>query len=102
MPQINVPGAGRIAAHPQEEHTRPASGLITTVAGIGTRTGSIDGEGDYPADDLGDGGLAINASLAIPVGVAGNLYIADRLNDRVRFVSGTGSSDPVVLLIVRA
>src|SRR5437667_190707 len=44
-----------------------AAGIITTVAG-----------GGHPADGLGDGGLATEASLIYPVGLAldqtGNLY----------------------------
>lgn len=58
------------------------SGLITTVAGIG-----VSGSG-------GDGGLAIAAMLNYPVGLAvdsaGNLYIADVNNHRVRKVSVSG------------
>jgi uncharacterized protein (TIGR03437 family) len=54
------------------------SGIITTVAGNGTAAFS------------GDGGLAASASLSYPQGVAvdaaGNLYIADYDNDRVREV----------------
>ncbi len=56
-------------------------GLITTVAG-----------GDE--SHLGDGGLAVNANLKSPSGVAvdsaGNIYIADSDNYRVRKVSSTG------------
>jgi sugar lactone lactonase YvrE len=66
------------------------TGIITTVAGQGVRTGSIDGEGNDPADDLGDGGPATSATLNQPRGVlpdnAGNLYIADTGNHRVRKV----------------
>jgi DNA-binding beta-propeller fold protein YncE len=55
-----------------------ATGIITTVAG--------NGEQDYS----GDGGPAITASLNEPYGIAldrtGNLFIADRLNRRVRRV----------------
>lgn len=55
------------------------TGVITTVAGNGTAAYS------------GDGGLAISASLYHPAGIAvdsaGNLYIADTSNDRVRKVS---------------
>ena len=69
-------------------------GTITTVAGNGNRTRSIDGEGGDPADDLGDGGPASSASLNSPFGVAvdatGNLYIADRNNNRIRKVSPDG------------
>jgi len=53
--------------------------VITTVAGNGTQ--------DY----AGDGGPATAASLNFPTGLAvdaaGNIYIADTNNDRVRFVS---------------
>ena len=55
-----------------------ATGVITTVAGNGT------------AGFAGDGGLATNAELKGPQGVtvdsAGNLYIADYLNFRIRKV----------------
>jgi len=54
-------------------------GTITTVAGNGTYGFS------------GDRGPAINASLSSPYGVAvdsaGNLYIADSANDRIRKVA---------------
>jgi hypothetical protein len=54
----------------------PASGIISTVAGNGIQGFS------------GDGGQAISASLSSPVDLAvdsaGNLYIADQWNQRVR------------------
>jgi sugar lactone lactonase YvrE len=57
-----------------------SSGTITTIAG--------DGEELY----AGDNGPATSAALDSPTGVAvdasGNLYIADRLNQRIRVVSG--------------
>ena len=57
-------------------------GTITTVAGIGTRGYS------------GDGGLATKAMLNYPEGLAvdaaGNLYIADSLNNRIRVVTPGG------------
>src|SRR5271157_3160449 len=57
-----------------------SGGTITTVAGNGKQAFS------------GDGGPAASASLWTPSGVAvdsaGNLYIADTLNDRIRKVSG--------------
>ncbi|HEY8713171.1 MAG TPA: hypothetical protein VIM68_09870, partial [Thermoanaerobaculia bacterium] len=74
------------------------NGIITTVAGIG------------PEGFSGDGGLATEAALATPGGVAvdanGNIYIADSSNDRVRrvdavtrkieTVAGNGqTSDPI-------
>src|SRR5207247_3916186 len=58
-------------------------GIITTVAGTGG--------GGFS----GDGGPATSASLSSPDGVAvdtaGNLYIADRFNNRVRKVSTAGN-----------
>ena len=59
-----------------------AAGIITTVAGTGER-----GYG-------GDGGAAVQAQLSSPQGVAvdgaGNLYIADRDNHRIRKVDTAG------------
>ena len=65
-----------------------ASGAITTVAGTGEKGFS------------GDGGPATSAALSEPYGVvvdrAGNLYIADRLNRRVRRVAAaTGSINTI-------
>ncbi len=57
------------------------TGIITTVAGTGT------------AGYSGDGGAAVNAGLYNPQGVAvdsaGNLYIADFSNSRIRKVAAT-------------
>ena len=59
-----------------------SSGIITTVAGTGT------------AGFSGDGGAASAAALRDPYGVAvdnsGNLYISDRLNQRIRKVTPAG------------
>jgi uncharacterized protein (TIGR03437 family) len=59
------------------------SGIITTVAGGGPNNGVI-----------GDGGLATSANLNSPRGLmvdsAGNLYIADAGNNRVRKVTTNG------------
>ena len=58
------------------------NGIITTVAGNGW-----SGYG-------GDGGAATNASLQFPMGhavdAAGNLFIADKINDRIRKVATNG------------
>ncbi len=58
----------------------PSGGIITTVAGGG--------------NSLGDGGPATSASLnnpsAVAVDSAGNLYIADSYNNRIREVSTNG------------
>jgi DNA-binding beta-propeller fold protein YncE len=57
-------------------------GLITTFAGTGT------------AGNVGDGGPAVQAQLDMPQGLAvdsaGNVYIADTLNHRVRRVGADG------------
>src|SRR5665213_232323 len=60
-----------------------STGIITTIAGNGNNGFS------------GDNGLAVNAKLNHPYGMAldnsGNLYIADRFNNRIRKVNfGTG------------
>ncbi len=64
-------------------------GIITTIAGSG-ETGRFTGGGFS-----GDGGPAISALLDAPEGVAvdsaGNLYIADRFNFRIRKVSPDGT-----------
>jgi uncharacterized protein (TIGR03437 family) len=62
-------------------------GIISTYAGTGTRGGT------------GDGGPAVEATLSSPTGVsmdgAGNLYIADRLNFRIRKVTADGRIETV-------
>lgn len=62
------------------------SGIISTVAGNGTYGFS------------GDGGLATNAELAGPIGIAldqnGNLYIAETGNCRIRIVNSSGIIQP--------
>ena len=59
-------------------------GIITTVAGSGTYYG-----------DSGDGGLATQARLSFPFGVAvgrdGTIYIADTGNNRLREVTPSGT-----------
>jgi uncharacterized protein (TIGR03437 family) len=56
-------------------------GIITTVAGSGTAGGSGDG-GPATSASLGPWGVAVDA--------AGNLYIADYSNSRIRKVSPSG------------
>ena len=54
------------------------TGIVTTVAGNGQQAFA------------GDGGAAVNASLFVPMGIsvdiAGNIYIADAMNQRIRRV----------------
>ena len=62
------------------------NGIITTVAG--------SGEGNASFGYSGDGGPATNAMLNYPTGVAvdtaGNLFIADLFNSRIRKVTSDG------------
>jgi len=80
--EIAVDGTGNLyIVDTNEQRVRQVSGgIITTVAGNGTFGFS------------GDGGLATDAALDEPEGVAvdtaGNLFIADARNNRVRKVSG--------------
>jgi uncharacterized protein (TIGR03437 family) len=71
----------------QQVYKLDASGKATVVAGNGAG-GSI---GSYS----GDGGPATQAGLAAPAGIAfdqaGNLYIADSLNNRIRRVDTSGT-----------
>jgi len=64
-----------------------ATGIITTVAGGGTSPGTCVGS----TNSVGDGCLATGASLNSDYGVAvdgaGNLYIADSFNVRIRKVT---------------
>jgi sugar lactone lactonase YvrE len=61
------------------------TGVITVFAGG-------HGQG-FPGTNIGDGGLAIDAALSVPRGLAfdkaGNLYIADTGDDAVRVVSAS-------------
>ena len=65
-----------------------SSGIITTIAGTGEQGFS------------GDGGQAIDAQLGNPIDVtvdaAGNLYIADQSNRRIRRVDSSGTISTVV------
>jgi len=83
---VAVDGAGNVyIADGDNNRVRKVdtAGIISTVAG--------NGHGGF----AGDGGLAINASINIPsdlaVDGAGNLYIADAGNNRVRMVDKSGN-----------
>ena len=83
---VTVDGSGNLYVADSDNHRVrkiDASGTITTVAGTGEQGFS------------GDGGQAIGAQLSHPSGVAldsvGNLYIADRWNNRIRRIDTTGT-----------
>ena len=83
---VATDGAGNLyIADPGNERIRKvdSAGVITTIAGDGTKGFS------------GDGGPAVEAQLNFPSGVAvdgaGNLYIADTGNRRIRKVDATGT-----------
>ena len=83
---VAVDGAGNLYIADQYNHRIrkvDSTGTITTIAGTGERRFG------------GDGGPAIQAQLDAPSGVAvdeaGNLYIADWSNARIRKVDGTGT-----------
>jgi hypothetical protein len=82
---VAVDAAGNLYIADSDNHRIrkvTSAGIITTVAGKGT--------GGYS----GDGGAATSASLLWPHGVAvdatGNLYIADKNNNRIRKVTPSG------------
>ena len=82
---VVVDGAGNVYIADNFNHRIrrvDASGTVTTIAGTG--------EAGYS----GDGGPAVQAQLSYPTGVAvdnaGNLYIADRRNHRIRRVDPKG------------
>ncbi len=83
---VTLDGAGNLyVADTGNQRIRrvDASGIIATIAGTG----------EY--GDNGDGGPAVQAQLAFPTGVAvdaaGNLYIADSYNHRIRRVDASGT-----------
>ncbi len=82
--RLDIDNAGNIYFTDSDNHRIrkvAPNGLITTVAGAGT------------AGFSGDGAAATAAQLSFPIGIAvdgaGNLYIADNTNQRVRKVTAS-------------
>jgi hypothetical protein len=86
---VAISGTGPFTFQWQFNGLNLPNGIIATVAGD-VYVNTNRGYGGYS----GDGGLAINAALWGPEGVAvdpsGNLFIADRGNDRIRQVGTDG------------
>ena len=83
---VAVDGTGNLYIADSRNHRIrkvDSGGIITTVAGTGTRGFS------------GDGGPATSAQLFEPAGIAfddaGNLYIADQFNSRIRKMDTGGT-----------
>ena len=71
-----------------------SGGIISTVAGDGTGTCGTCPNAPFPPPPNGDGGLAINAKIYAPDGIAvdanGNLFIVEGYNSRIRKVTPGG------------
>lgn len=91
---IADPGNSRVRV------VRASTGLITTIAGSGTKC-------DPAGKTCGDGGSATgpNAALNLPLGVAldsaGNLYIADAADDKIRVVNMQATTMTLLGVAVR-
>ena len=85
-----------------------ADGIIHALAGTGVQSGSVDGEGGDPSDDLHDDGPASAATFFKPTGIAldrqGDLLVADQGNNRIRRIArdetGVLSSASIVTTII--
>jgi len=77
---------------------------VQPLAGTGVETGTIDGPGGNPADDLGDGGPATAATFSDPTGISfdsdGSLLVADQGNNVIRriAVGGDGKLTPTSVI----
>ena len=82
-------------AQPRIRRVDAKTGIITTIAGNGVVTGSIDGEGRNPHDDLGDDGSPTMASFSstnfnILLDKRDRVLISDNDAHRVRRINPAG------------
>jgi trimeric autotransporter adhesin len=89
---VDSAGSLYIADTGSQRIRKVSQGVITTVAGDAVPFTDHGMVVEFPPGFSGDGGPATSALLAQPNGVAvdsaGNLYIVDSLNQRIREVSG--------------
>jgi hypothetical protein len=84
---VALDGAGNLyiadQGHNRIRKVSASSGLISTLAG--------NGDAAYAGDGLPstDGGVSLNAPWSVALDGAGNVYIADGGNNRVRMISAT-------------
>lgn len=87
---LSLPSAVAVAADGSVYIADTNNHVVRKVSGSTITTVAGNGEQMF----AGDGGSAVSASLDSPTGVAvdsaGNLYIADRLNQRIRMVNAAG------------
>ena len=72
-------------------HKVDSAGIITTVAGWRGEEGNWDGSGD----GVRAVGAPLNGAIAVTVDRAGNLFIADKHNCRIRRVDSTGTINTI-------
>jgi uncharacterized protein (TIGR03437 family) len=97
--QLNQPGgvavdsAGivYIADFLNQRIRKVADGVITTVAGSGSLTG-VGFVGGFSGDNGPAASALLNGPSAVTVDAAGNVYIADALNFRIRVLTPSGAS----------